>query len=54
MSRMHSFRWRMEAARDLLTPLSKKPTSRVPHSVLVLTSCRIDVGRYFVSYPSGG
>ena len=37
MSIIHSFRRRMEAARDLLTPLSKKPTSRVPHSVLVLT-----------------
>lgn len=35
MNKMHSFLRRMEAARDLLTPLSKNPTSRVPHSVLV-------------------
>lgn len=31
---MHSFLRRIETLRDLLTPLSKHPTSRVPHSVL--------------------
>lgn len=30
----HSFLRCIETLRDLLTPLSKKPTSRVPHSML--------------------
>lgn len=51
ISKMHSFLRRMEVARDLLTPLSKNPTSRVPHSVLVGVDF---VVRCFVSHRVGG
>lgn len=51
VSIMHSFLRRMEAARDLLTPLSKQPTSRVPHSVLV--GIDFDVRSVFRIPPGG-
>lgn len=44
VQRMHSFLRRIEDARNVLTPLSNDPASRVPHSVLIRVDCLRPLG----------